>query len=134
MGRRRGRVPFTRASRGEDGTGTGPGGIRRTHDRAHRPRTLVDGTPSCPHPRGRDPLMLVLAIDTATPRVAAAIGDDGRVKGGVNLASRRRHAEQLAPPTSYLCEQTQVRLAQLAAVAVGIGPGLFTGLRVGVTT
>ena len=41
--------------------------------------------------------MLVLAIDTATPRVAAAIGDDGRVKGEVNLASRRRHAEQLFP-------------------------------------
>lgn len=78
--------------------------------------------------------MLLLAIDTATPRVAVAIGDDGRVTGEVHLASRRRHAEQLAPAISYLCEQTQVRLGQLAAVAVGIGPGLFTGLRVGVTT
>ncbi len=78
--------------------------------------------------------MLLLAIDTATPRVVVAIGDDGRVTGEVHLASRRRHAEQLAPAISYLCEQTQVRLDQLAAVAVGIGPGLFTGLRVGVTT
>lgn len=78
--------------------------------------------------------MLVLAIETATPRVAVAIGEDGRVRGEVALAGRRRHAEQLAPAIAYLCEQTHVELRHLAAVAVGIGPGLFTGLRVGVTT
>ena len=78
--------------------------------------------------------MLVLAIDTATPRVAVAIGDNGRVRGEITLAGERRHAEQLAPAIAYLCEQTGVRLEQLAALAVGVGPGLFTGLRVGVTT
>ena len=78
--------------------------------------------------------MLLLAIDTSTPRVAVAIGDTGRVRAEVGLTGRRRHAEQLAPAIAYLCEQTQIELAQLAAVAVGIGPGLFTGLRVGVTT
>jgi tRNA threonylcarbamoyladenosine biosynthesis protein TsaB len=78
--------------------------------------------------------MLLLALDTATPQVAVAIGDDGRVRGEVRLAGRRRHAEQLVPAIAYLCEQTGVRLEQLAAVAVGVGPGLFTGLRVGVTT
>ncbi|HSO94515.1 MAG TPA: tRNA (adenosine(37)-N6)-threonylcarbamoyltransferase complex dimerization subunit type 1 TsaB [Acidimicrobiia bacterium] len=78
--------------------------------------------------------MLLLAIDTSTPRVAVAIGELGRVRGEVALSGRRRHAEQLAPAIAYLCEQTQVELGQLAAVAVGVGPGLFTGLRVGVTT
>jgi tRNA threonylcarbamoyladenosine biosynthesis protein TsaB len=78
--------------------------------------------------------MLLLGIDTSTARVAVAIGEDGRVRGEVNLASRRRHAEQLAPAIAYLCEQTRVELRHLAAVAVGVGPGLFTGLRVGVTT
>lgn len=78
--------------------------------------------------------MLLLAIDTSTPRVAVAIGDSGRVRGEVALAGRRRHAEQLAPAIAYLCEQTQVEVGQFAAVAVGVGPGLFTGLRVGVTT
>jgi len=77
---------------------------------------------------------LVLAIDTATPRVAVAIGDDGRVLGSVHLSARRRHAEALAPAVAYLCAQTGIELRQLGAVAVGIGPGLFTGLRVGVTT
>jgi tRNA threonylcarbamoyladenosine biosynthesis protein TsaB len=78
--------------------------------------------------------MLLLAIDTATPQVAVAIGDDGAVRGEVRFSGGRRHAEQLAPAIQYVCAETGVRLEQLAAVAVGIGPGLFTGLRVGVTT
>jgi tRNA threonylcarbamoyladenosine biosynthesis protein TsaB len=78
--------------------------------------------------------VLVLALDTATPRVTVAIGEDGRVRGEIGLTGRRRHAEQVAPAVAYLCDQTRVQLSQLAAIAVGIGPGLFTGLRVGVTT
>jgi tRNA threonylcarbamoyladenosine biosynthesis protein TsaB len=78
--------------------------------------------------------VLVLAIDTATARVSAAIGDDGAVIGEVSLAGGRRHAEQLAPAIRYLCGELDVSLAQLAAIAIDIGPGLFTGLRVGVTT
>jgi tRNA threonylcarbamoyladenosine biosynthesis protein TsaB len=85
--------------------------------------------------------VLVLAIDTATPRIAVALGDGGRVLGEVQLVTgaergraARRHAELLAPAIRSLCDQLQVSLDHLAAVAVGIGPGLFTGLRVGVTT
>ncbi len=93
--------------------------------------------------------MLVLAIDTATPRIAVALGDGGRVLGELQLATgagrgagsvperrsgTRRHAELLAPAIRSLCDQLQVSLDHLAAVAVGIGPGLYTGLRVGVTT
>jgi tRNA threonylcarbamoyladenosine biosynthesis protein TsaB len=76
----------------------------------------------------------VLGFDTATPTVTVALGSDGEVLGGVRLAGGRRHAEQLAPAIRYLCDETGVALSRLAAVAVGIGPGLFTGLRVGVTT
>lgn len=78
--------------------------------------------------------MLVLALDTATPRVGVAIGENGAVLGEVNLVGGRRHAEQLAPAIEYLCGELGISLSQLAAVAVGLGPGLFTGLRVGVTT
>lgn len=85
--------------------------------------------------------MLVLAIDTATPRVAIALGDDGRLLGELQLATggergagARRHAELLAPAIQSLCDQLRVSLDHLAAVAVGTGPGLYTGLRVGVTT
>lgn len=78
--------------------------------------------------------MLLLALDTSTPRVSVAFGRDGVVLGEVNLDGGRRHAEQLAPAIRYLAGELGIELRRLAAVAVGIGPGLFTGLRVGVTT
>ena len=78
--------------------------------------------------------MLLLAIDTATPRVSVALGRGGEVLGDVSLDGGRRHAEQLAPAIKYLCAELEVELRSLAAIAVGLGPGLFTGLRVGVTT
>lgn len=78
--------------------------------------------------------MLLLGIDTATTRVSVAIADGGTVLGDVSLAGGRRHAEQLAPAIRYLCDELDVSLDQLAAIAVDVGPGLFTGLRVGVTT
>jgi tRNA threonylcarbamoyladenosine biosynthesis protein TsaB len=78
--------------------------------------------------------VLILALDTSTSQVSVAIGDGGAVMGAVQLAGGRRHAEQLAPAIEYLRHECAVDLDHLAAIAVGIGPGLFTGLRVGVTT
>ena len=78
--------------------------------------------------------MLLLALDTSTSQVSVAIGDGGTVLGAVELAGGRRHAEQLAPAIDYLRAECGIGLPDLAAIAVGTGPGLFTGLRVGVTT
>jgi tRNA threonylcarbamoyladenosine biosynthesis protein TsaB len=83
--------------------------------------------------------MLVLGIDTATRRVGVVLANESgmlaRVElGGVLQDQPPRHAETLAPAIKWCCEQARVTPAQLSAVAVGIGPGMFTGLRVGVTT
>jgi tRNA threonylcarbamoyladenosine biosynthesis protein TsaB len=78
--------------------------------------------------------VLLLCLDTATPQVSLAIGADGGVLGEVRLGRDRRHAEHLAPAIEYLCRELDVQLSQLSGIAVGLGPGLFTGLRVGVTT
>ena len=78
--------------------------------------------------------MLLLARDTSTSQVSVAFGDGGAVLGSVQLAGGRRHAEQLAPAIEYLQRELDIELGHLAAIAVGTGPGLFTGLRVGVTT
>jgi tRNA threonylcarbamoyladenosine biosynthesis protein TsaB len=78
--------------------------------------------------------VLLLALDTSTTQVSVAIGDGGAVLGSVQLAGGRRHAEQLAPAIEYVRAECGVELTDLAAIAVGTGPGLFTGLRVGVTT
>lgn len=78
--------------------------------------------------------MNVLCLDTATRRVSVAIGRDGEVLAEMQLADGQRHAEELAPAIRYLCNEVGVGLEQLVALGVGLGPGLFTGLRVGVTT
>jgi tRNA threonylcarbamoyladenosine biosynthesis protein TsaB len=78
--------------------------------------------------------VLLLALDTSTAQVSVAFGEGGAVLGSVQLAGGRRHAEQLAPAIDYLRRECNVDLGHLAAIAVGTGPGLFTGLRVGVTT
>ena len=83
--------------------------------------------------------MLLLGIDTATRRIGVVLANEhgmlGRVElGGTADTGPPRHAETLAPAIAWCCAQCGVEPAQVSAVAVGIGPGMFTGLRVGVTT
>jgi len=78
--------------------------------------------------------MLVLGIDTATPQVGTAVGGHEGVIGSAHAARGRRHAESLAPQIEFVTGQAGIELADVGAIAVDIGPGLFTGLRVGITT
>lgn len=78
--------------------------------------------------------MIVLGLDTATPQVGCALGDHDGPLASFHLSRGRRHAETLVPAIDYLCRQSGVPLSSVGAVAVDIGPGLFTGLRVGVAT
>jgi tRNA threonylcarbamoyladenosine biosynthesis protein TsaB len=83
--------------------------------------------------------VLLLGIDTATRRVGVVLASTNGVLarveiGGPDTSTPPRHAEILAPAIRYACAETGTRLDQLSAVAVGTGPGMFTGLRVGVTT
>jgi tRNA threonylcarbamoyladenosine biosynthesis protein TsaB len=83
--------------------------------------------------------VLLLAIDTSTRRVGVALGSQRGVVGSIELGGAAvdgppRHAEQLAPAIEHLVRTTELSLRRLSAVAVAIGPGMFTGLRVGVTT
>ena len=78
--------------------------------------------------------MLILGIDTATDQVGCALGDHEGVVAQQHLLAPRRHAETLAPQIEALCAMAHLPLAKVGAIAVDIGPGLFTGLRVGFTT
>ena len=78
--------------------------------------------------------VLVLGIETATPQVGVAIGGHEGIIASFHTTRDRRHAETLVPAIQFLCEQAQMKLSQLGLVAVDIGPGLFTGLRVGLAT
>ncbi len=78
--------------------------------------------------------MNLLAIESATDLVGAAVvTSDGRIFERSH-AGGRQHAELLAPSVDAVCHEAALAVADLDAVAVDIGPGLFTGLRVGVAT
>ncbi|MFT5530602.1 MAG: tRNA threonylcarbamoyladenosine biosynthesis protein TsaB [Candidatus Poriferisodalaceae bacterium] len=78
--------------------------------------------------------MLVLGIESATRQVGVAIGGHEGVLASFHCSRDRRHAETLAPAIKFVCEQARIGLDEISVVAVDIGPGLFTGLRVGLAT
>ena len=78
--------------------------------------------------------MLVLAVESATETAAVALIDDDGALGSFVLARGRRHTETIVPAIDDLCRRVGVALAELDVLAVDVGPGLFTGLRVGVGT
>lgn len=78
--------------------------------------------------------MLILGIESATMQAGCALIDHEGVLASVHVARGRRHAELLAPAISFACDQAGVSLGDVCAVAVDVGPGLFTGLRVGIAT
>ena len=83
--------------------------------------------------------MLLLGIETATRRVGVVLASEDGLLGRVELGGHAdsgppRHAERLVPAIQYCCRQLGTTLDHVSAIAVGVGPGMFTGLRVGVTT
>ncbi|XVV13524.1 tRNA (adenosine(37)-N6)-threonylcarbamoyltransferase complex dimerization subunit type 1 TsaB [Actinoplanes sp. CA-131856] len=82
--------------------------------------------------------MLVLALDTATPASTAALVEVTADRL-IGVAERRTvdpraHGEKLAPEISATLAEAEVRPGDLGAIVAGLGPGPFTGLRVGLAT
>lgn len=78
--------------------------------------------------------MLILGIESATEQVGCAIGGHEGVLGLFESARGRRHAETLTPAIEFVTGSTGIALDEISVVAVDVGPGLFTGLRVGIAT
>jgi tRNA threonylcarbamoyladenosine biosynthesis protein TsaB len=78
--------------------------------------------------------VLVVGFDTATPAVSVALHDGERVVAESFALDARRHSELLMPMIAKVMADAGAARADLTEVAVGVGPGPYTGLRVGVMT
>ena len=77
----------------------------------------------------------ILVIDTATTRAVVGVADaDGRLVAEDSWIAGYRHGEELLVRVDGALAAARLRLVDLGAVVVGIGPGAFTGLRVGLAT
>jgi tRNA threonylcarbamoyl adenosine modification protein YeaZ len=77
---------------------------------------------------------VLLALDTATPLVTVALHDGTDVVVEHRSEQRMRHGEQLAPLIERVLAESGRGRQDLTALAVGVGPGPYTGLRVGLVT
>jgi tRNA threonylcarbamoyladenosine biosynthesis protein TsaB len=73
----------------------------------------------------------IVAIETATEACSAALGVDGRIIERFEIAPRR-HAELILPMIESLLAEAGISRAQIDAIAVGRGPGAFTGVRLAI--
>ncbi|MFT5222657.1 MAG: tRNA threonylcarbamoyladenosine biosynthesis protein TsaB [Glaciecola sp.] len=78
--------------------------------------------------------MLLLAIESSTRRSSVALVDDQRVVASSSLSRPMRHGEFLAPAIDFCLSQADAAASDITGVVAGLGPGLFTGLRVGLAT
>jgi len=79
-------------------------------------------------------MTLALGIETATTRLSVALGTEDGIVASISIDGDRRHVEVLAPTIRSLCDLARITLSDLDLVAVDCGPGLFTGMRVGIAT
>lgn len=78
--------------------------------------------------------MIVLAFDTALGACSAGVWKDGAVIASEILVMPQGHAEALMPMIERVLQTSQLTYADIDRIAVTVGPGSFTGLRVGIAT
>jgi tRNA threonylcarbamoyl adenosine modification protein YeaZ len=78
--------------------------------------------------------VLLLALDTATPAITVALHDGDRVLAHSDQVDARRHGELLLPAVDRTLAGAGCALDAVTGIVVGVGPGPYTGLRVGLAT
>ncbi len=78
--------------------------------------------------------MKILAVDTSTPAGSTALLEGENLLAEVVIEHHRKHTERLIPSIDYILDQLGLEPKDIEALAVGLGPGSFTGLRIGLST
>ncbi len=76
---------------------------------------------------------MLLAVDTSTPQIGLALYDGAQVLAEFLWTSKTRHTVELAPAVANMLTHTGIKIDQIRALGVAIGPGSFTSLRVGLS-
>lgn len=78
--------------------------------------------------------MEILGIDTATKCCGATVLNEAGVRAHFSLNTGLTHSQSFLPMVSQLLEHARLKLEDMSAVALTVGPGSFTGLRIGIST
>jgi len=78
--------------------------------------------------------MIILAVDTTTPAGSAAILEKTKLISEVNIDSASTYSERLLPSIHFLLERSKLNIKEIDTFAVAVGPGSFTGIRIGLST
>ena len=78
--------------------------------------------------------MKILSMSTATNNLSVALNDDAKIITEKNEFDQRNHSAHLDPLIAEILKENNLRLAEIDRFTVAIGPGSYTGLRIGVTT
>ena len=77
--------------------------------------------------------MKILAVDTATNSCSVAMTGDGCLLAELTTANNQTHSKHLLDIISTVCGMSELEVANVDGFAVTIGPGSFTGLRIGIS-
>lgn len=78
--------------------------------------------------------MLVLGLETSTPQSSVCLATERGVLASASLGRGQAHGEFVAPAIAFCLEQAAVGIGDVRGVTVSLGPGLYTGMRVGIAT
>ena len=76
--------------------------------------------------------MKILALETSAKAVSAAVSENGRILAAGYQDTGLTHSRTLMPIVEHILKNTDLKLSDMDAIAVAVGPGSFTGIRIGV--
>ena len=77
---------------------------------------------------------MLLAIETSSLVSSVALLHEDTLRAELTIQARLTHSEQLMPHIADMLDKASVKKSQIDGVAVAVGPGSFTGLRIGLAT
>ncbi len=78
--------------------------------------------------------MIILAIDTTTLAGSVALLENTKLKAEVNIDSSSTHSERLLPSVDFMLRVNGINIQDVDGFALALGPGSFTGIRIGLST